>query len=401
MLKHTTAMVMTLALAACSEGYEPEAALDGDLEVRADEIVDNLLEAGFLASDIEVDEDGVVIVGGDAVVDLEASREMIGEHGHEEGEDAFRQYRTLNLVSPSIDVVCVDGSAFTGTLSTGLDNAIKNFNSLNLHFNMVRTPAANAGCDVTIVGSVVAGTGGLAGFPSSGLPYTSIQIGSGIADYGTAAVTHVITHELGHCIGFRHSDFYDRSISCSGTAVNEGPSAYGAIHISGTPTDAVFNGSVMNSCYNAGSQGVFSITDFTAINELYATGPSLRGVHRKLNAASGEHFYTTSIHESTYGLESSNYFYLEEDAGAGLVPFQRCLKGNGLHFYTQSATCEGQTVEGPMGYIRTGAGTAGTTALYRLYNGNDHLFTTSLAERNAALTIGYIYEGVAGYVWAP
>ena len=46
-------------------------------EVNA-EIVENLLAADYPRSEIAIREDGAVIVGGDAVVSLEASREMIG-----------------------------------------------------------------------------------------------------------------------------------------------------------------------------------------------------------------------------------------------------------------------------------------------------------------------------------
>jgi len=392
--------VLTLMLTGCS--VEGEDSVDA-YDERTDEIVDNLMMAGYPPEEIEVREDGTVLVGGDAEVSLEASREMLGSQ--DDGITDFRQYRTFNLVAPWVSVICVDGSAFAGTLSTGLDNAIANFNDLDLSFTMVRTTGSNAGCSAEIVGSVVGGSGGSAGFPSGGLPYGSIQIGSGMANYGVAVTTHVITHELGHCVGFRHTDYFDRSISC-GTGGNEGGGGYGAVHVPGTPTGAVFNGSLMNSCYNGGSMGVFSIDDFTAVNELYANGSRLRGIHRSYNPASHEHFYTTNVHEAQccgFALESSNSFYLEEDGGSGRTPFYRCFKANGKHFYTQSPTCEGSTVEGTLGFIRTGPGVAGTTALYRLYSGafGDHLYTTSAPERDYALSVGYTYEGVAGYVWAP
>ena len=41
------------------------------------------------------------------------------------------------------------------------------------------------------------------------------------------------------------------------------------IHILGTPTDAVDNGLVMNSCRNGGSTGKWTNSDLTAINALY------------------------------------------------------------------------------------------------------------------------------------
>lgn len=238
------------------------------------ETIENLQEAGYPDDEIEVREDGVVIAGGDAEVSLEASREMIGVETRDgerwEPDEDFRQYRTTNLVNASTDLICVNGSAFTGTMSTALNNAIANYNALDLSFDLLRTSGPSAGCDATINAVVMAGTSGLAGFPSGGNPYGTIRIGSGIpTTYGLNATTHVIMHELGHCIGFRHSDYYNRSISCGGGAINEGAGAEGAVHIPGTPATAVHNGSVMNSCYNAGSTGTWTGTDVTALNTLY------------------------------------------------------------------------------------------------------------------------------------
>ena len=58
------------------------------------------------------------------------------------------------------------------------------------------------------------------------------------------------------------------SISC-GSGGNEGTAGVGANLIPGTPSTAVLNGSVYNSCYNSGSTGVFTSSDITALNYLY------------------------------------------------------------------------------------------------------------------------------------
>lgn len=128
------------------------------------------------------------------------------------------------------------------------------------------------------------------------------------------------------------------------------------------------------------------------------------GVHRSYNPATGEHFYTTDLGEAQccgFTLEASDYYQLYVGPHPGLVPFYRCLTGGGLHFYTQSPTCEGTTVEGAMGYIAIAAGTAGSTPLYRVYLGanGDHFYTTSMPERDSAIASGYVDEGIAGYVW--
>jgi hypothetical protein len=227
------------------------------------EIISNLIQAGFPADDIMV-VDGQVYVGRDAQVSLEASREMLT------ADPGKEQYRTTNLVGLTLDTICVDGSRLgKEPFNTALDNALANYNNLNLTFRMVRTSGNQAGCDALISIRLSGPTGGSSGFPSGGLPFSSVQIGRGLASFATNTVAHVITHELGHCVGFRHSDFFDRSISCGGQPSNEGDGGIGAILIPGTPSGAVLGGSVMNSCFRTVEAGVFTSTDITALNALY------------------------------------------------------------------------------------------------------------------------------------
>ncbi|TMQ12323.1 MAG: protease [Deltaproteobacteria bacterium] len=251
---HRTALAVTFAalMFGCASGTDD-----------TQEIVANLIQAGFPADDIMV-VDGLVYVGRDAQVSLEASREMlISDPGKE-------QYRTTNLVSLSLATICVDGSRLTKEpFNTAVNNALANYNSLNLTFHMVRTSGNAAGCNALISIRISGPTGGSSGFPSGGLPFNSIHIGRGLSSFATSTVTHVITHELGHCVGFRHSDFFDRSISCGGQPSNEGDGGVGAILIASTPSGAVVGGSVMNSCFRTVEAGLFTSTDKTALNALY------------------------------------------------------------------------------------------------------------------------------------
>jgi hypothetical protein len=249
------ALLAGVALVGCG-GIDPQA--------EQQEIISNLVQAGYPRQDIMVHE-GEVYVQNDAVVDLQASREMLQVTGTKE------QYRTSNLVDASVvkKICIVPTSQFNGysQLSAGLDAAIANYNGQNLAFTMVRGSFAD--CDATISAKTTTGVGGNSGFPSGGKPYGTINIGTGLQSYSSGVNKHVITHELGHCIGFRHSDYYDRSISCGGAYSNEGASNVGAILIPGTPSDAKVGGSIMNACFRSTESGSWSASDKTALSYLY------------------------------------------------------------------------------------------------------------------------------------
>ena len=79
-----------------------------------------------------------------------------------------------------------------------------------------------------------------------------------------------MAHEIGHCIGFRHTDWFNRSISCGGFPANEGEGSIGAVHIPGTPTGADLS-SFMLSCipFSQGVDRPFTTADKVALDYLY------------------------------------------------------------------------------------------------------------------------------------
>ncbi|RKH49250.1 protease B [Corallococcus llansteffanensis] len=240
-----------------------------DPETENQEIVSNLIEAGFPADDIMV-ADERVYVGRDAHVTLDASREML-----QAPAGSAEQYRSTNLVGSSVTKICVNPTSTFDSytlLSQGLDLAIANYNERGLRITFARGPTT--GCTANIIATTMDGAGGWTGFPSGGLPYGAIFIGTGLQSYSVDLNEHIITHELGHSIGLRHSDYYDHNISC-GVAGDEGAGDLGAIHIPGTPTTATLGGSVMNSCARTTETGEWTSSDITALNSLYSPGSAV------------------------------------------------------------------------------------------------------------------------------
>ncbi len=125
------------------------------------------------------------------------------------------------------------------------------------------------------------------------------------------------------------------------------------------------------------------------------------GVHRAYG--DGSHFYSTDLSEASsapYTLESANFYYLYASATTGTRAFYRCLKTNGRRFYTTSSACEGGgTSEGVLGYIAESE-SCGARPLFRLYRDGSHFYTTSAGERDNAVSSGWLYESIAGYVWS-
>ena len=218
---------------------------------------------GFGTSNVQKDEDGY-LVEGDIVLTEEFLNSTPGGNFLRIANN--EQYRTTLLVTGLPRVITISSSgSVNANVSTAINNAIARYNSENLSITMQRVAS---GGDINI--RIVNGGGYIAsaGFPSGGDPYGTVKFNRQYQNWQLNSVTSVIAHEIGHCIGFRHTDYMDRSFSCGGSAVNEGASSVGAVHIAGTPTGPD-SGSWMLSCIGNGVNRPFNNNDRTALGVLY------------------------------------------------------------------------------------------------------------------------------------
>ncbi|THU39801.1 matrixin family metalloprotease [Niastella caeni] len=231
----------------------------------SEDALEKIHNLGFSNKNVTIDEDGNYVVEGDIVLSkmhLDAVPEMqFLRVGSEE------QYRTNNLVTGVPRVIKISiASKLPSSYTAALDEAIARYNAENLSITFQRV---SSGADI----SIVKGNGNFlasAGFPTStGNPYSQIKVNSNaIGNQPQATVASILAHEIGHCIGFRHTDYMNRAYSCGGQAVNEGASTIGAVHVPGTPTGPDPN-SWMLSCIGSGQNRPFNNNDKIALGYLY------------------------------------------------------------------------------------------------------------------------------------
>ncbi len=182
-----------------------------------------------------------------------------------------KQYRTSNLVSiGTVRVIGYTGGGgygLTSRMRTALQWAVNNYNALNINKTFTLSFSSSTSADIVVYRQPNnSGAGGSAGFPSGGRPNKFVQIYRGMDNYDTNTIEHVMTHEIGHSMGLRHTDYTTRQ-SC-GQNTNEGSAGVGAILIPGTPSGYDPN-SIMLSCFSSGEDGEFGFYDRVALEAIY------------------------------------------------------------------------------------------------------------------------------------
>lgn len=178
------------------------------------------------------------------------------------------QYRTYNTVKVprTITVSC---DKMPVAFIAAVDTMINRYNRLNLNLKFRRVASLGSiylKPNYSVAGNTIA----FAGFPTAtGDPYQVINVNMNMYKAFTMKQWGIVLqHEVGHCIGLRHTDYMDRSFSCFGNAVNEGSAGVGAVLIPGTPATAD-QLSFMLACFDGNTNLSFNANDIIALTYLY------------------------------------------------------------------------------------------------------------------------------------
>lgn len=268
------ALMLAGAFTSCKKVSNDEAAAG----LSADEKT-LIVAAGFNGNWAERTADGSYLIEGDMLLSAAQLKELAGTNpAHELVVANEEHYRTTRIVSTPATgqrIITVRlGSGFPSYYSTGLDQALARYNNLNLK---IRFQRVTTGGNIVISGANLGTSGGgcilgqasgfptASGNPSSGFTLSTSSCATSYLNTANKA-DEVMAHEIGHCIGFRHTDYMNRS-SC-GQNANEGSAGVGAVWIPGTPTTVTGSyNSWMMACTN--SNPAFSTSDGTALNYVY------------------------------------------------------------------------------------------------------------------------------------
>lgn len=238
-----------------------------------------ITSAGFNGNWAERAADGNYLIEGDMLLSTAQLKELAGfapTHNFIVANE--EHYRTNNVVStPASGTRTITvrlGDGFPAYYSTALDNALTRYNSYNLKITFQRV---TTGGDIVISAANLGTSGGgcilgqASGFPTSNgnpSPGFTLSNSSCATTYLNTVdkVDEVIAHEMGHCIGFRHTDYKKRS-SC-GPGAGEQAGTIGAVWIPGTPTNVSGSyNSWMMACTNGSP--LFNADDVIALNYVY------------------------------------------------------------------------------------------------------------------------------------
>ncbi|MVT08275.1 M57 family metalloprotease [Chitinophaga tropicalis] len=319
------------------------------------------------------------------------------------------QYGTANYVGYDVQpniLVYVDASM--NAYLSEINGAIALWNNvINCRVKFAITTASTAAQIRITNANLGSGVCGAAYFPVNGQPGGLVRINiNQIAGNSFAQRQRTIAHELGHCIGFRHTNW--QSGEPQSGVLSDNGAYFDAMHILGTPTGGDPN-SIMNGGQCGSGATTLSSFDILAVQFLYPANPPVAGtvpVFRYYSRATwDDHFYTTYLGElgnganNDYIFEGIGFFAFPNQVANSIPVYRWYLPQSGDHFYTANPNeIPSGNYEGIAFYAYSSA-INGAVPVHRYYNGSfdDHFYTKN---QNEMSTIpGYTYEGIGWYAY--
>ncbi|UII33145.1 M57 family metalloprotease [Fulvivirga ulvae] len=253
-------LFIAVGMTGCNDEFEarPEADKTGVVDPN-DPVVRRIIDAGIAIEDIVAYDDHYVAEGDIVFYKEEPHFDGDVHNGREE------QARSTYVVAPAyrnIRIYLDQASFSTLNLNDAVNTAISAFNAVGTEIQFSRVYSQSS-ADIVVKRNNAIGTNvcGRAGFPfSNGRPFNNVDISeTTLINFGltsTSQLRLLVAHEIGHCIGFRHTNWQSQGEST-------------AIHIPGTPTSD--GASVMNGSTCGNNWGGLSFYDKKGMEVLYAT----------------------------------------------------------------------------------------------------------------------------------
>ncbi|TKT90846.1 M57 family metalloprotease [Dyadobacter frigoris] len=365
MMKKLLLFVMMLtALVSCQQS-EIQSIKNEEAQVeKSDQVYEYIKSLGFKDDEIK-DLGKDYLVDGDMLFD-----KSVVPDSSKVKNGRVQQYGVSNYVGYNVQpniTVRIDPSM--NVYASEIAGAIAIWNSVtNCRVNFTLSTANDA--NITIynsdLGSQICGASYT---PINGLPSGQVYINNIlIANNSFAQRQRTIAHELGHAIGFFHTNWMNTGESRTGTYGNQ--AYYDAKNILGTPV-----GTDANSLMNGGECGIgataLSSLDIVAVQFMYPENPPVAGtipVFRYFSrTTTQDHYYTWIANDLGNG---SNNDYIFEGVAFFAYPTQ----------------------------------VTGTVPLYRYFHTKpgislgDHFYTLNQSDVSSDPT--YLFEGIAFYVYS-
>ena len=307
------------------------------------------------------------------------------------GRTTQRRYDFIMNATVATSVTIYAGPTVPAAWQTAIDQAINNWNSTDCLVKLSRITTGPFGARILFSSYTDASSSTIAfaSFPNvAGDCGPTVDINLHHSTLSASQKQFAITHELGHCLGFMHTN------QSNGVLIPETPNA--------SDPNSVMNATVLN-------WGGFTYYDIISYGIVYPNAANAKRLLRYYNGNTHDHFYTLNSTELNASGASYNFEkgegYMFTSQVPGTYPFYRYYNSaNGDHFYTANFAeagngSGGYSLEGIAGYLFIEP-TVGTRPLYRYFNlsRGDHFYTVNFNEFGSG-SGGYAYEGVAGYVY--